>query len=132
EQAIPDRATETARALEAKLERPASYGQKDVEKTVSELIRGQRGLRAIEIGIQQPGTKRVMRVEMTPAGPHTELRDEESLEIPAKPTSNTMDSGDGRYFVWTQRARIGRSPARISIEASLADADVRGAAGPRA
>ncbi len=128
ERVIQDRATETARALEAKLERSASYNQKAVEATVSELIRSQRGLRAIEIGIQQPGTKRVMRVEMTPAGPHTEWRDEESIEIPSKPTSTLVDSSDGRYFAWAQRARIGRSPARITIEASLAEADLLGAA----
>src|SRR5579863_9931026 len=96
ESAIQDRAMETGRALQAKLEQRASYDPKGVESIVSTLLRGQRGIRAIEIGIQQPGVKRVMRVEMTPSGPRPEMRDEQSIDIPQKATSALVDEPDGR------------------------------------
>jgi two-component system, NtrC family, sensor kinase len=132
ENEIQDRAMETARAL--KLDLVARHGGAfdplALKNTLKKLIDSQRGLRAVEVGIQRPGSMKIVRWETSPTGSRYDESDEPSTEIPER-SSRLVEGADGRYCVATMRAIIGRSPGEITIEAWLNEADSLAAAETR-
>jgi signal transduction histidine kinase len=119
---IRERTLETARAFAAELSRAASYDARSTNERLTQLLRGHRGLRAGELAIERPGPDLITRIELTPLGPRPELR-EGQADVPQKPTWVLVDAADGRHWSVSLPARLGRSRGRITLEASLAEAD---------
>lgn len=119
---IRERSLETARAFAAELSRSASYDARATNERLTQLLRSHRGLRACEIAIERPGPDLLTRIELTPLGARQELR-EGQADVPTKDTWLLVDAADGRHWSVSIPARIGRSRGRITLEASLAEAD---------
>ncbi|MBS2028893.1 MAG: HAMP domain-containing protein [Deltaproteobacteria bacterium] len=119
---IRDRTIETGHALAAELARAASYDPKATTDRLAELIRSNPGLRAAELAVERPGPDQIMRVEMTPHGVETQVRDDPA-EVPAHTETTLVEGPQGRYWSVSLPARVGRSRARVTLESSLAEAD---------
>ena len=121
---IRERTVETGRAFVADLGRAASYDARSTNERLTQLLRSHRGLRAAELAIERPGPDQITRIELTPNGPRQEVR-EGQAEVPApqKPVYTLVDAADGRHWSVSLRATVGRSLGRLTLEASLAEAD---------
>ncbi|HEY3449819.1 MAG TPA: ATP-binding protein [Myxococcales bacterium] len=119
---IRERTLETGRAFVADLALTASYDAKATNERLTQLLRSHRGLRAVELAIERPGPDQIVRVELTANGPRQEVR-EGQADVPEKPTSALINTADGRVWSVSLRAKVGRSRGRLTLEASLAEAD---------
>jgi signal transduction histidine kinase len=119
---IRERALETGRAFVADLARAASYDARGTADRLTGLLRSHRGLKAVELAIERPGPDQITRVELSPLGPQRELRDGPA-EVPERPVFGLVNTADGRSWLVSLPARIGRSRGRLTLEASLADSD---------
>jgi signal transduction histidine kinase len=124
---IRERTLETGRAFVADLGRAASYDARSTNERLTQLLRSHRGLRAGELAIERPGPDQLTRIELTPNGPRQEVR-EGQADVPSKPTFALVDAADGRHWSVSLPARVGRSRGRLTLEASLAEADSLAAA----
>lgn len=119
---IRERAMETGRALVADLARAASYDPRAVRERLTGIVRSQRGLRGIEVAIERPGRDEILRVAMTDQGPRGEVRDGPA-EVPEKPAATLVEGPEDRFWSVSLPARVGRSRGRVTLEASLSEAD---------
>ena len=119
---IRERTLETGRALAAELARAASYNPQATTDRLAELIRSNLGLRAAELAVERPGPDQIMRVEMTPHGVDTLVRDDPA-EVPARAQATLVEGPSGRFWSVSLPARVGRSRARVTLESSLSEAD---------
>jgi len=119
---IRERTLETGRAFVADLALAASYDAKATNERLAQLLRSHRGLRAVELAIERPGPDQIVRIELTPNGPRQEVR-EGQADVPEKPASALVTAADGRVWSVSLRAKVGRSRGRLTLEASLAEAD---------
>ncbi len=119
---IRERTLETARALVADLGRAASYEARTTNERLTQLLRSHRSLRAAELAIERPGPDQITRVQLTSQGPRQEVRDG-TADVPTKPTFALVDAADGRLWSVSLPARVGRSRGRLTLEASLVEAD---------
>ena len=119
---IRERTQETGRALAAELARAASFDPKLTTDRLAELIRSDLGLRAAELAVERPGPDQIMRVEMTPHGVDTLVRDDPA-EVPARAEATLVEGPQGRFWSVSLPARVGRSRARVTLESSLSEAD---------
>ncbi len=119
---IRERTVETGKAFVAELARAASYDPRSTNDRLIQLLRSHRGLRAAELAIERPGPDQITHIELTPLGPRVEVR-EGQADVPQKPTFTLVDAADGRLWSVSLRARVGRSQGRLTLEASLSEAD---------
>ena len=119
---IRERTLETGKAFVADMALAASYDAKASDERLAQLLRGHRGLRAVELAIERPGPDQIVRVELTPQGVRQEVR-EGQADVPEKPVSALVNTADGRVWSVSLRAKVGRSRGRLTLEASLAEAD---------
>jgi signal transduction histidine kinase len=124
---IRERTVETGRAFVADLARAASYDARSTNDHLTQLLRSHRGLRAAELAIERPGPDQIIRIELTALGPRVEVRDGQA-DIPQKTSYTLVDGPDGRLWSVSLRARVGRSEGRLTLEASLSEADTLAAA----
>ncbi|MBI5542709.1 MAG: HAMP domain-containing protein, partial [Deltaproteobacteria bacterium] len=119
---IRERTLETGRAFVADLGRAAAYDARSTNERLAQLLRSHRGFRAVELAIERPGADQITRIELAPNGTRQETR-EGQADVPAKPAFALVDSADGRQWAVSLPARVGRSRGRVTLEASLAEAD---------
>ena len=119
---IRERTLETGRAFVADLALAASYDAKATNERLTHLLRSHRGLRAVELAVERPGPDQIIRVALTGLGPRLEVR-EGQADVPEKPVSALVSTADGRVWSVSLRAKVGRSRGRLTLEASLAEAD---------
>ncbi|MGC4113510.1 MAG: ATP-binding protein [Myxococcales bacterium] len=119
---IRERTLETGRAFVADLALAASYDAKATNERLTQLLRSHRGLRAVELAVERPGPDQIVRIELTANGPRQEVR-EGQADVPEKPVSALVNTADGRVWSVSLRAKVGRSRGRLTLEASLAEAD---------
>ena len=124
---IRERTLETGRAFVADLSRAASYDPRATNERLTLLLRSHRGLKAAELAIERPGPDQITRIELTPLGAQKELR-EGPAEVPEQPIFGLVNAADGRYWSVSLPARVGRSRGRLTLEASIAEADLMAAA----
>jgi signal transduction histidine kinase len=124
---IRDRTLETARAFVADLALAASYDAHSTNERLTQLLRSHRGLLAAELAIERPGPDQLVRIELTPLGARQEIR-EGQADVPQKPVFLLVDAADGRHWSVSLPARVGRSRGRLTLEASLTEADSLAAA----
>jgi signal transduction histidine kinase len=121
ENEIRQRALESGRALREEL-RDTVFDKTSTTRAMEAVLRNDRGVNAVELAVERPGPDLILRVTMGPGGPIVETS-EGSAEPPKQETSTLVEGPDGRFWSVSVPFRFGKSPARITLEASLADAD---------
>ncbi len=122
ENEIRQRALESARALKEELQSPSTFDARDATQAMEAFLRSHRGMNAIELAVKRPGPDLILRVTMGPGGPIVD-RSEGSAEAPRQETSALVEGAEGRFWSVAVPLHLGRSPARLTLEASLAEAD---------
>ena len=77
------------------------YDPKLTTDRLAELIRSDLGLRAAELAVERPGPDQIMRVEMTPHGVETLVRDDPA-EVPAHAEATLVEGPQGRFWSVSQ------------------------------
>jgi two-component system, NtrC family, sensor kinase len=126
ENEIRQRALEAARALKEELDPSDRKGKifdaREATQAMETFLRSHRGMTAVELAVERPGPDLILRVTMGPSGPIVETS-EGSAEPPKQETSTLIEGPEGRFWSVSVKLVQGRSPARLTLEASLAEAD---------
>ena len=120
---IRARALESGPEFNEELGRSSTFDRKTIEDKLASFLRTHSGFNAVELArVEHPGPDLILRVTPGPNGPQVERTDGEA-SIPKQTTATLEDGPDGRFWSVSQRIKVGRDPGRLTVEASLAEAD---------
>ncbi len=122
EDEIRARAEEDGKAFIAEMGKSSSFERHDTESLLKKFLRDHNGLNAVELGVELPGQHLILRVTPGPNGPQLD-RLEGDAASPRQQEEHIGDGPDGRYWAGPLKTTVGRSSARLTLEASLAEAD---------
>ncbi len=123
EDEIRARALESGPEFNEELGKSSTFDRKTIEDKLASFLRTHSGFNAVELArVEHPGPDLILRVNPGPNGPVVERTDGEA-SIPKQATATLEDGPDGRFWSVSQRIKVGRDPGRLTVEASLAEAD---------
>lgn len=122
ENEIRTRALESGRALIDELAKSSTFDRVDTEEKLKSFLRTHGGLNAVELAVERPGPDLVLRVTPGPNGPQVDRLDGDAA-VPRQAAAVLEDGPDGRFWSVSLPLKVGRSHARLTLEASLAEAD---------